>query len=351
MACRIVKPTFFFRELWGQTLEKSNECRVDCFQRDSIGRLKNNRGCGDADPNMTIDMFWSLVERVHAGAPDDMKEKCRLLAAELRTLSCEELISFDEHFRDLFYQAYNWELWAAAYIIERGGCSDDSFMDFRSTLISLGRAAYETALRDVDSLADFNINPAWATYEGYQYVAPEVYEEKGCPPDGRLRDARPAKLHPKKPTGRDWQDCDLEERYPRLAEKYGWEKRDWSKQKEVHAKFLDHMAKGRELAQLMLDTCIIPSCGLIPPPRIVREVLHSGRSPFPAATLQTWQPFDLDEGHYWIAARELKQPSAEALKHRADLTDVALAVDTEAPSATTYAEWLDSLKARGLNRV
>lgn len=294
---------------------------------------------------MNIDTFWSLVERVHAKAPDDMKEKCRLLATELGTLSCEDIISFDEHFSDLYYQAYNWELWAAAYMIKGGGCSDDSFMDFRSTLISLGRAAYETALRDVDSLADFNIDPKWATYEGYQYVAEQVYEEKGCPP----REAnRHEKSHPKEPTGRDWQDCDLEERYPRLAEKYGWEKRDWSKQKEVHAKFLDHMTKGRELAQLMLDTGIIPSCGLIPPPRILREILPSGRSPFQAATLQTWQPFELDEGHYWIAARELRQPSAEALKHRADLTGVTLAVDTEAPSATTYAEWLDSLKARDL---
>lgn len=318
------------------------------LQGTAFVRLKSNRGCGDAESDMNIDTFWSLVERVHAGAPQDMQEKCRLLAAELRSLSCEELISFGEHFRDLYYQAYNWELWAAAYMIEGGGCSNDSFMDFRSTLISLGRAAYETALRDVDSLADFHIDPAWATFEGYQYVAPKVFEEKGCPPYGRWREARAEKPHPKKPTGRDWQDCDLEERYPRLAAKYGWEKRDWSKQKAAHAKFLEHMAKGRELAQLMLDTGIIPSCGLIPPPRIVREVLHSGRSPGPTATVQTWHPFALDEAHYWIAARELKQPTADALKDRADLAGVKIGVDTEAPSATTFAEWLDSLKARGL---
>lgn len=81
---------------------------------------------------------------------------------------------------------------------------------------------------------------------------------------------------------------------------------------------------------------------------IVREVLRAGRSPFLAATVQTWQPFDLDEGHYWIAAHELRLSSAEALKDRADRMGVTLAVDTQAPSATTYAEWLDSLRARGL---
>jgi hypothetical protein len=33
------------------------------------------------------------------------------------------------------------------------GCSEDCFRDFRSYLISLGREAYEAALRDPDSLA------------------------------------------------------------------------------------------------------------------------------------------------------------------------------------------------------
>lgn len=295
--------------------------------------------------DMSIDTFWLLVERVHAGAPDDMKEKCRLLAAELRSLPCEEIVSFEEHFRDLFYQAYDYEIWAAACIIN-GGCGDDSFMDFRSTLISLGRDPYETALRDVDSLAEFNIDPEWARYEGYQYVASKVYEEKGCPRPDEAN--RPGKPHPKKPTGRNWADWDLHERYPRLAAKYGWEKVDWPEAKKAHEIFLDHMAKGRELAQLLFDTGIIPSCGLIPPPRILREVLRSGRSPFPTARVQAWPGFELDEAHYWIAARELRQPSPEGLKGRTDLTGIPLAVDTEASSVTTYAEWLESLRARGL---
>src|SRR6266481_2140878 len=103
---------------------------------------------------MSIDEFWSIIGRVHAGAPSNMDEKCRLLAAELQRLSCEEILSFGNHFRDLFFEAYNWELWAAAFMINKG-CSDDSFMDFRATLISLGRDVYEAGLRDADSLAEF----------------------------------------------------------------------------------------------------------------------------------------------------------------------------------------------------
>jgi hypothetical protein len=69
---------------------------------------------------MSIDEFWFLVERVHAGAPTDMDQKCQLLAAELRVLPCREIASFQEHFADLFRAAYNRELWAAAYIMKGG---------------------------------------------------------------------------------------------------------------------------------------------------------------------------------------------------------------------------------------
>src|SRR5689334_3663092 len=126
---------------------------------------------------MNIDEFWAIVERVHVAAPTDMNEKCRLLAAELGALPCAEISSFEEHFIDLFYQAFNWDIWAAAYMINHG-CSDDGFMDFRSTLISLGRAPYECALKDADSLVDFNIDAEWAAYEGYQYVAHKVFEAR-----------------------------------------------------------------------------------------------------------------------------------------------------------------------------
>ncbi|MEU1251459.1 DUF4240 domain-containing protein [Micromonospora arida] len=38
-----------------------------------------------------------------------------------------------------------WDVWAAAYLIG-GGCSDDSFIDFRAGVIALGREWYERVL-------------------------------------------------------------------------------------------------------------------------------------------------------------------------------------------------------------
>jgi hypothetical protein len=46
-------------------------------------------------------------------------------------------------------ETYRTDLWALAYLL-RGGCSDDSFMDFRAWLILQGREAYAGALEDPD---------------------------------------------------------------------------------------------------------------------------------------------------------------------------------------------------------
>src|SRR6266496_6003634 len=104
---------------------------------------------------MTLDEFWNFVDRVHAASNGDMKTKCNLLQAELEKLSPKDVHSFADHFTDCRDRAYNWELWVAAYIIG-GGCSDDSFSDFRASLISIGHDFFEQTLAAPDSLAEFD---------------------------------------------------------------------------------------------------------------------------------------------------------------------------------------------------
>ncbi|MFI6699745.1 DUF4240 domain-containing protein [Streptomyces sp. NPDC050509] len=74
-------------------------------------------------------------------------------------------------------------MWAAAYLIG-GGCSDDSFMDFRAGLIALGRDWYEKAAADPDSLAEHPAVIAAAEvhrdealfYEEVNYAASEAFK-------------------------------------------------------------------------------------------------------------------------------------------------------------------------------
>src|SRR5262249_40852671 len=122
---------------------------------------------------MTIDQFWSIVEKAHGASSGDMDKKCELLEAELRELPLEEVRAFHAHFYECQDRAYSWELWAAAYIIG-GGCSDDKFSDFRSTLISMGREIFQRTLADPQSLADIDYDAEVAGYEGDQYVTSPV---------------------------------------------------------------------------------------------------------------------------------------------------------------------------------
>src|SRR3982751_5584432 len=115
---------------------------------------------------MTLDEFWAIIDEVHSNSGGHMDAKCELLDKRLRHLSLDEVRSFDEHFTKEFYRAYDWGLWAAAYIIGHG-CSDDSFMDFRSTLISKGRETFEKALANPESLADMDYHAESAHYEGF----------------------------------------------------------------------------------------------------------------------------------------------------------------------------------------
>jgi hypothetical protein len=165
---------------------------------------------------ITLDQFWNMVEKVHRASGGDMDRKCELLDAELRRLPLEEVRSFHAHFDECKDRAYSWELWAAAYIIG-GGCSDDAFSDFRSTLISMGRQTFEQALADPQSLPDMDYDAEIAHYEGYQYVPTTVAKDLG---GGQLFPR--SRRAPAKPSGQPWMEHEVEELYPRLAAKYGF---------------------------------------------------------------------------------------------------------------------------------
>jgi hypothetical protein len=162
---------------------------------------------------MTLDQFWQIVDDIHEQALDDMDQKCDLLGAALNKLSAPEIQSFADHFDAMMVKAYTWELWGAAYVIA-GGCSDDSFMDFRATLISMGQDTFAESLEDPDSLADLDLDEEDACYEGYQYVAAEVYEKV----TGEQLKCNVE--FPDQPTGELWDEDSVYELYPRLAEMY-----------------------------------------------------------------------------------------------------------------------------------
>ncbi len=158
--------------------------------------------------------FWEIVQQAHDESDGDMDIKCDELYDRVADLSEEDALEFSRLFDSMMDRAYSWPLWGAAYIVF-GGCSDDAFTDFRAALISRGRAAFEKALADPESLADDEDydEDAWF-YEGYQYaVADGVEAAAGFYPERE-------QPHPENPSGTAWDEDTVDAMFPRLAAKF-----------------------------------------------------------------------------------------------------------------------------------
>lgn len=96
------------------------------------------------------DTFWTLIDQAKE-APGDPNE---WLMKKLMSMGPEQAKRFDTIARVYMDAAYQYGLWTAASVMDRCGCSDDGFLDFRAWLIGQGRKVYMDALKDPDSLAD-----------------------------------------------------------------------------------------------------------------------------------------------------------------------------------------------------
>ena len=129
---------------------------------------------------MELDRFWGIIrESRREFSPQlvdgNMDRQLEVLKQLLSELPVEEVAAFSNTFTNLHTDAYKWDLWAAAYIVE-GGCSDDGFIDFRYWLISMGREVYDSAMVNAESLAEVAFQPGieCTQFEEFGYIADEV---------------------------------------------------------------------------------------------------------------------------------------------------------------------------------
>ncbi len=117
--------------------------------------------------------------------------------------------------RTLRGEIYNWNFWAAAYIIN-GGCSDDCFSDFRGWLIGQGKPVFESAVQNIETLSELKETND-GDWEGLSYIATNVYEKKtgNDMPQGIQENFEI--------TGEEWEEDDLKNKYPKLWAKFGIE--------------------------------------------------------------------------------------------------------------------------------
>lgn len=166
--------------------------------------------------------FWALIDSTREAAEGDPEEQADVLIERLTRLDPDAVMFFARHFESRYNRAYQWDLWAAAWIL-LDGASDDAFDAFRCWLIGQGREVFETAAHDADSLADvlqgFD-EELDGDAEDLGYAADEAYEQLTgtVMPDLGLPDP------PEDPSGVSLDmedDAALAERLPKLWDRFG----------------------------------------------------------------------------------------------------------------------------------
>ena len=161
---------------------------------------------------MDVTQFWQLIEVARATGPADAEGVARAVTTALQQLPPEEIIAFDDILWHQMARSYQWDLWAAAYIVN-GGCSDDGFDYFRGWLIAQAQTTFEDALRDPDTLVDavarerYAVNCEWMLGVGAD--AYEAVTGRELAPASRSMPAAPA--------GDEWDEDEPAGRAPLLA--------------------------------------------------------------------------------------------------------------------------------------
>jgi hypothetical protein len=111
---------------------------------------------------MIKDMFWELIDKSGRDVGKDqmdglsirrrMNRQMDRLLDRLKMIAAEEIVEFQCCFEECVRDAFRWDLWAVAWIVN-GGCSDDGFDYFLGWLIAQGREYYHAALADPETAA------------------------------------------------------------------------------------------------------------------------------------------------------------------------------------------------------
>lgn len=125
---------------------------------------------------MNTDQFWKIIDGVNQRAkPQDEHGVLLETMNALQKLSDKDLVLWHDIQHAYILLADTPSMVMAAAIINKG-TSDDRFTDFRAWLIAQGKAVYEAALLDPDSLASVNVATEKGEWEFYGYIAPFSYE-------------------------------------------------------------------------------------------------------------------------------------------------------------------------------
>lgn len=222
----------------GQVKIKEFESEEECIREaDKLIRSKVKKGYVQkaAEENvikrsdMTEDEMWALFETAKTKG-EDVEEQMEWLVTKLSRKSMADIIRFEDVFSNALNRSYTSHLWAAAYVV-LGGCSDDTFDDFRAWLLYQGKDVYKAAIKQPETIIPFleqiQKHGEMPLLEDLLLVSVYAFEEKtGLEDDHfyRLQEQLSEEISEQPEVELDWDEEDKEElcrRFPLLWEKYG----------------------------------------------------------------------------------------------------------------------------------
>ncbi|HSR42600.1 MAG TPA: DUF4240 domain-containing protein [Longimicrobiales bacterium] len=166
--------------------------------------------------------FWALIEETRP-ADGDPSRHADALTERLVDRGVDDVRAFGARFHGAMGALYRWDLWGAAYLVF-GGCGDDAFEYLRAWIIGRGESAWRQArtdpqafflslVGDAEDVEDRLVELGVHDGEPLLYAAGTAHERltgEWLPP--------PEVAGPLAPAGEEWDEEDLEECFPALAE-------------------------------------------------------------------------------------------------------------------------------------
>jgi len=186
--------------------------------------------------------FWKLIDESRRLSGSDLNRQGQCLFDLLAKLPPEKIAAFGHRFDSYDIQLDHYDIWAAAFIV-RGGCSDDSFDDFRGSMIALGEDLVTALLQDPDNLRNFldkycYDDPEHELFvEGFSSIAARAYAEVTGKDLPRLH-SEPYEGTKGEPWNGNNEEAELKRRCPRLWNRFCFDEEE---------EFQKHRSKATEL--------------------------------------------------------------------------------------------------------
>jgi tRNA pseudouridine32 synthase/23S rRNA pseudouridine746 synthase len=158
-------------------------------------------------------VFWELIRRSRSDGRE-IPEQIMVLDGLLRTFKAAEIKKFATLYAKAMRELYHWNVWALAYAA-RGGCSDDSFMEFRTWLILQGDPSlFDLAIKDPAAAAQrVPADPELPDGTLLPVIDEAYYARAGSTFDWPMLDLE-------QPKGKEWPEDQLGIRFPELVRHY-----------------------------------------------------------------------------------------------------------------------------------